>query len=141
MSLLAGRLEDRCRRLVGRLLKPAAEPTPVTFVVREMALTLDHLDVFRQRQRALESWFVEKQLDLNTQIMRLKTNPILKDNWVEQTRFRNEFIRMLDANEWRTTRAATEISTSIQQLQTRLLELWNIYDQISTHDGDTQGTA
>ncbi len=141
MSMIADEIEDRCRR-IGRKMKTHVEdPTPATFISREIALTLDHVDVLRTRQKDLEAWYMEKRLYIDTQILNLKTQPSLMNDWLGQTQLANEFIRMLDSAEGHTQRAATEISSLLQQQQKRLLELWNMHDQISTQYGDTKNTA
>ena len=141
MSLIADDLQDKCRRIVRNLKKNSSEPTPATFVGREIALTLDHMDKVRERQRVLGARFVEKELYIDTQIMNLESRPSLANNWLEQTRLRNEFNRMLDRAEWHAQRLAIESESTLQQLQSRLLELWNMYNQLSIEHGDTTSTA
>lgn len=119
MTMIADDIEENCRRIARKVKVNRPDPSPATFIGREIALTLDHVDVIRERQRALEAWFMEKQLYIDTQILNLKTKPSLINNWLEQTRLTNEFVRMLDQIERHTHRTATEISSLLQQLQKR----------------------
>lgn len=141
MSFIADDLEDKCRRIVRKQKQQPTEPTPSTFVGREMALTLDHMNTVRERQRALGARFVDKELYIDTQIMNLESRPSLANNWLEQTRLKNEFNRMLDRAEWHAQRLAIENESALQHLRTRLLELWNMHDQLSLEHGDTKDTS
>ena len=141
MSIVADDLEGKCRRLVRNMKEHASEPTPATFVGREMALTLDHMDTVRKRQRVFDEWFVEKELYISTQIMNIEERVDLLPDWLERTRLKNEFNRMLDRIKWQAQRHAIEEESMLRQLQTRLLELWNMYDQLSFEHGDTENTA
>lgn len=141
MSIIVDDLEDKCRRIVRKQKQQPTEPTPVTFIGREMALTLDHMDTVRDRQKDLKKQLLEKELYCHSEIMNLEHRPSLRNNWLEQTRLKNEFNRMLDRAEWHAQRLAIENESALQHLQKRLLELWNMYDQLSLENGDTQNTA
>ena len=141
MSIIADDLEDKCRRIIRNLKKHSPDPTPATFIGREMALTLDHIDKVRERQRALGARFVDKELYIDTQIMNLEQRLDLLPDWLERTRLKNEFNRILDRAEWHAQRLAIEGESALQQLQTRLLELWNMYDQISLEDENPKDTT
>ncbi len=136
MSHIVDDLEDNCRRLVRKSKKQSPEQTPATFVVRKIALYLDQLDRLRNQQRDLGRRFVDKELYIDSQIMNLRNRPSLTNNWFEQTRLRNEYDRRLDQNEWQAQRMAMDYESQLQQLQLRLLELVNMYDQLSLEHGD-----
>ena len=132
MSLIAADLEVTCRRIVRKQKRQeSSEPTPSTFIVREMALTLDCMDAIRERQRSLRARFLDKELYFDTQIMNLGEYTKRIANWLERTRFENECNRMLDRAERHAQRLAIENESALQQLQKRLLELWNMHDQLS----------
>ena len=138
MSFVANDLEDTCRRIALNLKGHSAEPIPATFIGREIALTLDHMHEVRVRLKGLQARLVERQLSINTEIMSLKSRPSLINNWLEQTRLKNAFGHMLERAEWHTQRLTAESESRLQQLRSRLLELWNLYDQLSLAHGNTQ---
>lgn len=141
MSWGLGDIEDRCREVARQTRKQLDNPAPSHSIGREIALTLDHVDLLRERQRALERWLLDKQMFVDTQILKIRSRSTIINNWVVEKQLTNDFIRMLDSAEWRTQRTATEISSQLQQLQKRLLELWNMYCQLTTEHGDTDGIA
>ena len=137
MTFVTDDLEDACRRIAKKARGRTSNASPESIVGRRIALTLDQIDAVRQRQRALGKRHVDKELYLDSEIMNLRSKPVLKNNWLEQTRLRNEYGRMLDSSERHAQRLAIENETALQHLHTRLMELWNIYCQLATDDGDS----
>lgn len=130
MSCITDSLDEKCRRIVRKMKKHPSEPTPVTFIEREMALTLDHMDTIRERQKALSAWSIEKELYIDTQILNLEQRADRLPDWLERTRFKNKLNQMLYKVEWDVRRLAIEEESALQQLRKRLLELWNMHDQL-----------
>lgn len=141
MSFIVDDLEQQCRRIVRVLRNQSSEQTPATFIAREIALKLDHLEVVRKRQRDLGRRFVNKELYIDSQIANLRNRPSLTNDWLGYMRLRNEFDRILDRAEWHAQRFAVEIESRLQDLQQRLLELVNMYDQLSLEHGDPTDSA
>ena len=131
MSFIVDDLEGKCRQIVRSSKKHSLEQTPATFVIREIALILDHIERVREQQRNVGAAFVDKELYLDTEIMNLDSRPSIKGNWLEQLRLKNEFNRMRDQAEWHAQRLAVENELALQRLQARLVELLNMYDQLS----------
>ncbi len=141
MSLIAADLEVTCRRIVRKMKIRSSEPIPTTFIAREMALILDCIDTVRERQRALGAGFVNKELYIDTQVMNLEEYTERIPSWLERTKIKNELNRMLERAEWHAQRLVIESESALQQLQKRLLELWNMHDQLSLEHGDRKDTA
>lgn len=134
-------LEDKCRSIVHKLAKQSAEPTPVTFVGREMAVLIDQVSKVRGQKKKLKAQLLDKELHLDTQILNLNSRPSLKNNWLEQTRFRDEYTSRIDNAKWQHERLAMDNESTLRKLHMRLLELLNMYDQLSDQHGDTKNTA
>lgn len=141
MSSFIHDLEDKCRQIVHKLTREPLDSSPVTFVGREMAVLLDQIDNVREQQKALKAQFLEKALQLGTQILNLDSRPSLKNNWLEQTRLRDEYTRRIDSAKWQHRRLAMDYESTLRQLHLRLLELLNMYDQLTPKDGNTKATA
>jgi len=134
-------LEDRCKHIVHNRKQTPSEPTPATFTVREMALLLDHIDTIRERIEDLKSQFLEKELSIDSEVLNLKSRPSLKNNWLEQTRLKNEFNQTLDTAERHMQQQVAENDRTLRQSHLRLLELLNMHDQLTFEHGDTKNTA
>ena len=140
MSFVADDLEANCRRLVRALRKQPIDSTPARAVAREIALTLDHLDSVRSRQRDLGRRFVDKELFMDAEITGLRSRPSLTNDWFSYIRIRSELQRMLDRVEWHAQRLALRTESVVRELQSKLLELWNMYSQL-TYDNGNRSTS
>lgn len=134
-------LEGKCQRIVHKLTKQSSEPRPVTFVGREMAVLIDQIGKVREQQKKLNAQLLEKELHLDTQILNLDSRPSLKNNWLEQTRLRDEYASRIDHAKWQHERLTMDNESTLRKLHMRLLELLNMYDQLSIQHGDTKNTA
>jgi hypothetical protein len=141
MSFIADDIEDKCRRIARKVAKDASEATPNTFIGREMALLLDHMDTIRKRHKNQRAQLLEKELDIGTQILNTEERIDLIPNRMERMRLVRELKQMLDRITLASQHLATETESALQHLQERLLKLWNMHDQLSNDHGDTETTA
>jgi hypothetical protein len=141
MSVIVDGLEDKCRRIAHEMKELSSGAMPATFVGREIALALDHMDAIRGRQRALLERLHEREVHIDTQIMNIDDHIGLLPDWLERTRLENEFTQRLDQIENHTQRALTDSDSALRQLQVRLMELLNMHEQLSFEYGDTEDTT
>ena len=141
MNSFIEELEERCHRIVRNLKTKSSEPTPVTFIGREIAITLERIESIRKQQKELQEHFTKKELYCHSQIMNMEHRPSLKNNWQEQNRLTNEFNSILDQAGWQTRQLISEGETTLHQLRIRLLELLNMYDQLLPQDGTRKSTT
>ena len=141
MSSFTRDLEGRCRHIVQRLAEQSLDPSPIAIVGREMGVLLDQIDNVRKQQEALKAQLLDRELQLGTQILNLDSRPSLKNNWLEQTRLRDEYTRRIDSAKWQHQRLAMDYESTLRQLHLRLLELLNMYDQLTLANGYTKDTA
>jgi hypothetical protein len=135
MSIIADNLEERCRHIVRNIKRRASEPTPATFVGREMALNLDQMDVIRERQKELKAQLLKRELEIGTQILNTEERADLVPNKLARMQLVNELKQMLDQIKSQTQHLIIENESALYKLQTRLLQLWNIHDQLSFEHG------
>ena len=126
MSIIADNLEEKCRHIVRDIKKHASEPTPATFVGRDMALNLDHMDAIRERQKVLKAQLLERELDIGTQILNTEERTDIVPNKMERMQLVNELKQMLDQIKSHTQQLIIENESALHRLQTRLLHLWNV---------------
>jgi hypothetical protein len=140
MSIIAHDIESKCRRIARKVTKHASDSTPTTFIGREMALALDHIDAIRKRHASQRAQLLEKELEIGTQILIMEERIDLIPNRMERMRLVQELKQSLDRITMAAQRLAIETESASQQLQVRLLKLWNMYDQLSIEHGDTEST-
>ena len=138
MTLMTEELEHKCRQIAGSIKRRPPEATPEAFVMRELALLLDHVDTIRDRQKAMRRRLREKELFFDTQTMNIDKRIDLLPSWLERTKLKNEFARMFERVQTRIHRILIEDDAAILRLQVRLLELLNMYEQLSIEYGDPQ---
>ena len=141
MSSFSEELESKCRRIVKKTMKQNLESTPLTYMVHEMALILDHLDSTRKQHTTHHKELREKELEIGSRILNIQERVDLIPNRMERIRLIDELKHRLEQIMTSAQRLNTESETALQQLQLRLLKLWNMYDQLSMEHGDTQDTA
>ena len=130
-------LEKQCRRIARQLKKEDSDVSPATSVRREVALLLSDIDGIRRRQEVQRKQLVRRELDLGSQILNLKDRIDLIPSWQERTRAINEAKHTLDQVRVQIHRLNWESEMSLQRIRTRLLELWNIHDQLVEDDGNS----
>ena len=69
MNFIANDLEGKCRRIAQNIMKNDSEPTPTTFIGREISLILDHMKSIRNRHASHRAEFLKKELDTGSQIL------------------------------------------------------------------------
>ena len=130
MSIIVDSLEENCRAIVRNLEKQPSEPGPMTFIGREMALHLDHMDAIRQRQKELKAELLKRELEIGTQILNAEERADLIPNMMERMQFVNELKQMRDQVQAQVQRLSVESELALQKLRTRLMQLWNMHDQL-----------
>ncbi len=135
MMQAAQDLERRCRQLVHSL---DAKSDPTDSVVEEVALTLDQIDDVRRQEKRLRDRLSDRELDLKSKIMNLKT-PLLEYDWDKWAR-RKQMVHGLEKNlsgiEQQVQRLAVDRESKIHGLLDRLWGLWKMRDQLG--DGEPQ---
>jgi hypothetical protein len=137
MTIISADLEQKCRKIVHKMLKQESDSTPATFVGREMALLLDQMDSVRQSKEKQANQLKRRELELGTQILNFENRNDLISDWLERTRMITEVKRTLDQINAQTQRLMWESDSAVQRLQGRLLELWNMHDQLGEEYGNT----
>ena len=130
MSNITDTLEEKCRAIVHNMEKQVSEPVPATFIRREMALHLDHMDTIRERQKVLKAELLERELEIDTQILNIEERIDLVPDRIERMQLINELKQVLEQTKLKTQRSLMETEFALQKLQTRLLQLWNMHDQL-----------
>lgn len=128
-------LEAKCGRIVYKMNEQESAPTPATFVGREMALLLDQIDRLKKHQEKQRKQFMKRELEVGSQILNLEDRIDLIPNWQERTGAINEAKRTLDQLKAQAYKSAWEGESALQRLQGRLLELWNMHDQVAEEHG------
>ncbi len=141
MSIIADDLEDKCRRVVRKATKQGSEATPTAFIRREIALTLDHIDTIRKRHKDHRAQLLERELDIGTQILNAEERIDLIPSRMDRSRLVQELKQSLDGITMASQRLTIETESALQQLQIRLLKLWNMHDQLSIKHGDIENIA
>jgi hypothetical protein len=135
MTSFSEDLEEKCGRIVHRMSKQESASTPATFVGREMALLLDQIDRLKKHQEKQRKQLMKRELEVGSQILNIGDRVDLIPNWQERTGAINEAKRTLDQLKAQTYRLAWESESALQRLQGRLLELWNMHDQVAEEHG------
>ncbi|TWU21300.1 hypothetical protein [Bythopirellula polymerisocia] len=135
MNSFGEELEAKCGRIVERMNKQYSAPTPATFVGREIALVLDHIGQLKRHQEKQRKQLMRRELEVGSQILNIQDRVDLIPDWQERTRARDEAKRTLDQLMGQSYRLAWESQTALQRLQGRLLELWNMLDQLAEENG------
>ena len=124
-------LEARCRRLVNS--QSAETSDPASLIEHEIALTLEQIDAVRSHEQQLENRLTEREMDLKTRILNLKT-PALEydwDRWARRKQMTHQLETSLVRLEQLFQRLAVERETRLHTLQDRLMELWNRREQVA----------
>ena len=116
---------------------------PGTFVERELALTLDHIQRLRQRDRRLRRGLLERECDIDTQIMNISPSAhrYMPHRWAEQSRMIIQLTAALAAVEDQRRRVNVDYDKRMQTLHDRLLQLLNMHAQLHQYDGDSENTS
>lgn len=126
------KLEKKCRNLLRRKDHVQDHAMPVALVDREMNLILDQIDAVRRQDLELRNRLDEQRLEIESRI--LNQEPLLHHSsqfWFERKRLTNQLKYTLVRLEQQIFRFTIENQKSIHTLQKRLLELWNMHDQLS----------
>lgn len=137
MTRFTTELEDRCRKLVRKRSRQEISGSPLAGVRREIALLLDHLDQARKRTTRQVAQWQRRQLEVGTHILNVQERVDLVPSWAERMRWVHESKRMLDQLQMETYRLEGEVNLAEQRLHGRLLELWNMHEQIAGEDGSS----
>lgn len=136
MTRFTEELEARCRRIVRQQNWELSHGAPTTSLRREMALLLSEMDSLRERHERQRKQLLRRELDLGTQILNLEDRIDLIPNWLERRRAVNEAKHTLDQLMFQRERVSWETESSLQRIRVRLLELWNLHDQLAEEHGD-----
>ena len=122
-------LESKCRRLVERETNDAG---PTGQVAREIALTLDQIDAVRNEGTRLDDRLIEREMDLKTRILNLKTPPLEYDwdRWAKRKQMTHQLETSLVRLEQQVQRLSLDREQRLHRLQDRLMELWNRREQV-----------
>ena len=126
------KLEKKCRNLLRQKDQVKDHAMPVSLIDREMNLILDQIDAVRRQDMELQNRLEEQRLDIESRILNLE--PLLHNPaqfWFERQRLTNQLKYTLVRLEQQIFRFTIENQKSIHTLQKRLLELWNMHDQLS----------
>ena len=115
------------------------EGTPKTFLEREMALVLDHMERLRRQDRNLRDQLSKRQCDIETRILNLQPLPnhYLSHHWLERQLLINQLTRSVLRLEDHQRRVAVDTEKQIQAIQIRLLQLLNMRQQLPQDHGDS----
>ena len=125
------KLEKKCRDLLRRKDQMKDHAMPTTFIEREMKLILDQINAVRRQDLELRNRLDEQRLEIESRI--LNQEPLLHHSsqfWFERKRLTNQLKYTVVRLEQQIFRFTIENQKSIHTLQKRLLELWNMHDQL-----------
>ena len=125
------KLEKKCRNLLRQKDHVQDHAMPVSLIDREMNLILDQIDAVRRQDLELRNRLDEQRLEIESRI--LNQEPLLHHSsqfWFERKRLTNQLKYTVVRLEQQIFRFTIENQKSIHTLQKRLLELWNMHDQL-----------
>ena len=135
-------LERRCRDLLRASHENEESETPATFVQRELALTLNHIQRLRRRDRHAHQGLLERECDIETQIMNIRPSDhrYMPHRWAEQSRMVIQLSASLAAVEDQRRRVNVDYDKRMQTLHDRLLQLLNMHAQLYHYHGNSEDT-
>ena len=136
-------LERKCRDVLRPAREQGEDDTPAPFVEREMALTLDHIRRLRRRERHIRHRLLERECDLETQILRVlpEAHRYSADRWAAGSKMVIRLTSALASVEDQRRRIAVDADKRMQALRDRLLQLLNMHSQLRQYDGDPEVPA
>jgi len=135
-------LERICRGIVREAKQGEGIDPSCDSVVREMALTLDHIQRLRQRNHQAQTIFVQRECELSSEIMGLHPNVHYANpaDWLERKKMVFGLMATLARVENRRAQADTDHEKQMMVLHNRLLELLNAHAQLRQYNGNSEDT-
>ena len=139
MTRAAENLERKCREVLRTSPMEDPEGTPKTFLEREMALILDHMERIKRQDRDIRDRLSKRQCDIENRILNLQSPPnhYLSHPSKDQQSLINQLTGSVLRLEDHQQRVAVDTEKQIQAIQIRLLQLLNMRQQLPQYHGDS----
>ena len=111
---------------------------PANFLVREMELSLEHLQRSRRTKSDLIEHLESVRTPIDNRLLNLKRQPLeySRTLWIERDRIRGQLMNTKVRIETQRHRVVKEYEREVRQLENRLLTLLNKHEQLESDQND-----